>query len=276
MKKSVWVGFIALFLGLLIGSISVWKNERQNIINQSSNRETAPLRAVSIITPHHLLAKGLIEEIFQRIQTENQDVKIERIILLSPNHFNLGNGWFIVSDKNREVENGTISSDNEMINDLVSRRLLYKDNKAFQKEHGIDNILPFIKKYFPDSKIIPVIIKENAPVNKTEVLARYFAEGSQNTLVILSADFAHNFSSAESDVFDKDSILAISNLDFSKINNLKIDCPSGLYLLMKFSEMKNFRKFNLIANLNAQKITNSLNSKENTSYITGFFTKTNK
>jgi len=62
------------------------------------------LKTASFISPHHLVAEKMIDEIFIKIAQENNNAEIERIILISPNHFNLGNGWIIASDKNWETK----------------------------------------------------------------------------------------------------------------------------------------------------------------------------
>ncbi|MEA1962945.1 MAG: CapA family protein, partial [Patescibacteria group bacterium] len=68
----------------------------------------------------------------------------------------------------------------------------------------------------------------------------------------------------------KISIEAIKTFNFNEIYNLDIDSPASIYTLLKFSELSN-AEFNLLNNSNSAILSNKLNLKSTTSYVTGYF-----
>ena len=107
------------------------------------------------IVPHHFLASDLIAKFFKKIESQND---IETIILIGPNHFNVGFYGILASKAHWNTPFGDIGPDLEVIGILAEGGLVQIDEKPFQSEHSISTITPFIKKTFPDAKIVPIII----------------------------------------------------------------------------------------------------------------------
>ena len=111
---------------------------------------------VSGVVPHHLLAKEIIADFFQCISSEE---KIETLILLSPDHFHSGtlndDNTFITLDWKSGSEKEEF--DNIKIDSLLGKKLagenkITLNSSAIIYDHGITNLIPYIKKYFPESK----------------------------------------------------------------------------------------------------------------------------
>lgn len=228
----------------------------------------------SFIVPHHLVAEDLIEEIFAKVAQENRDKKIKRIILISPNHFNAGDGWINVADKKWSIDNDSVVADGVFIKKLKESKLARVDNNAFEREHGVEAQIPFIKKYFPNVPIVPISIKDGFPLKKVEELADFLSKNSSdNSLMILSADFSHYLDKNISDLHDKKAISEIQSFNYENIYNLDMDCVAGLYLLMKFAQAKNCDNFHLVNNSNSSETYKNDFIGENTSYVTGYFSQ---
>ena len=244
----------------------------KNSLVKIFKQEDSSCPIVAFIAPHHLVAVDLIDEIFAKVARANEDIKIERIILISPNHFNMGDGWINVADQNWNPDNGIIEADKETIRKIKELKLGRVDNNSFEKEHGIKNELPFVKKYFPNVPVIPITIRDGFPREKSEELAKFFAESVEgNSLMILSSDFSHYLDKNISNLHDKKAISEINNFNYENIYNLDTDCVSGLYLTMKFAQLKNYNNFQLINNSNSSEIYGHNFIGENTSYVTGYF-----
>jgi poly-gamma-glutamate synthesis protein (capsule biosynthesis protein) len=253
------------------------KSEIIDSQNKSSQNKTAPLEAVSFVSPHHLVAEKIIDDIFAKVAKKDENSLVERIIVVSPNHFNLGSGWAITSDANLDTEQGVIRGDKEFVNMLSNGGLVHKENSAFQREHGIYNLLPYVKKYFPQALIVPLMVRDGFPVDKVDELAKTLAQNSnEKTLLILSADFSHYLEKNISHLHDEQAIDVLSNLDLARSSKLDIDCVPGLQLLMKFSALRGFEKFTLEKNSNSSEVLGQNFIGENTSYVTGYYEKGEK
>ena len=294
--KYLFGKMIIIFLfGFLVGyfvyrhytiqSISGFIVNRQNNHNtnnmRKNNEESVVRRKTSLsvssfITPHHLVADKLIENIFSEVARQNKRQKIDRVILVSPNHFNVGQGEIIVADNSLLGEGNNFRVDKVGLQKLLAIDFVHKDANAFYKEHGIKGLLPFVQKYFPDTAVINLMIKDGTSAEKMKRLARVVSGLEGETLVILSSDFSHYLSSSISRWHDRKAVDIISHFDYPAVYNLETDCTPGLYFLMKFSELQNYKQFVWVNNSNSSKILGGDFVGENTSYVTGYFSKNNK
>jgi len=231
------------------------------------------LRVCSFITPHHLVGNKLIDNIFSEAAEQNKGQKIDRIILVSPNHFNVGQGGVIVADGSLQEKGSIFETDKIMLQELLALDFVQGDKNAFYKEHGIRGLLPFVEKYFPDTKLLNIMVKDGTVSNDMEKLAQSVMGAGGNTLVILSSDFSHYLSRTVSDWHDEKAVDIISNFDYPAVYNLETDCVTGLYFLMKFSELQNYKQFTWVDNSNSSQVYKKDFVGENTSYVTGYFSE---
>jgi len=282
MRKTQILLSIIILIGTLFLFAAYSKKIRgvedvTSIQNKASQTKTTSLEVVSFVSPHHLVAEKIIDDIFSRAAEKNKNVSVERIILVSPNHFNLGSGWAISSDADWDTKQGLVKGDKEFVRALSDNGLVHQENTAFQKEHGIENLLPYVKKYFPEARIVPLMVRDGFPAEKVEALAKTLAEKSDGkTMLVLSADFSHYLEKNISQLHDQQSIDILSSLDFNKSTKADIDCVPGLQLLMKFSALRGFEEFNLEKNSNSSEVLGKNFIGENTSYVTGYYTQGQK
>jgi poly-gamma-glutamate synthesis protein (capsule biosynthesis protein) len=278
MKKTYVISGVAvLILGVIIVGVKIFSSPSipkvaDKISEITVKKETTIQKVVSFVSPHHLVAKDLIEDIFQKVALENGKIIVESIILVSPNHKNAGNGWIAVSGEVRNVENGTVEPNEKLVKFLTDEKLAYRQDEIFHGEHGIENLFPYAKKYFPQAKITSLLIRDEYPDEKAGELAEKLAGYDfGKTILILSADFSHYAGKTVSDFHDQKSISVLANLELEKAKNMDIDCQGGLYLLMKYSMFKNCEQFNLVENSNSSRIYGQDFVSENTSYVTGYY-----
>jgi AmmeMemoRadiSam system protein B len=237
---------------------------------KKNNTEYNPnIRA--IIVNHHLLAGDFIAESFNKIATTLPVT----VLLLSPNHFDAGNGEIITSKANWITPYGKLLPNNELINELVKSNLVSVEEKPFEQEHGISGIIAFVKKSLPNANVVPLIFKNKIKLNS----ALKFAQSYQNivalpnqakTILVGSFDFSHNLTSNAADFHDLKSLSTIENFDFSSIYNLDIDSRPGLAFFLEFLKLQGSQKFTLLENSNSAKLIHK-DTLETTSYITGYY-----
>jgi len=178
------------------------------------------------ILPHHLLVEEYIDDFYKELADDN----VERVILLSPNHFAYGFNHMQTTNQNL----GDTSPDLSLIETLADLGLVAIEPKDFAKEHGVTIHLPYIKEYFPNAGIVPIIFKEDVPQEKLDDLIEALAE-LENTFVLASIDFTHY---AHEDLAMKNDREIIDWLDrsewlkeenlFEKVNFLAQIFASGL------------------------------------------------
>lgn len=116
---------------------------------QSFNFKGQPIAGV---VNHHILANDLIARFFKTLRAVRPD--IETIIILSPDHFSQGRGL-----STHELTYVTLAGDVAVNKPWVLE--LEKigvwdgtDSRAFENEHGIGALAPFIAREFPGVKIV--------------------------------------------------------------------------------------------------------------------------
>lgn len=152
----------------------------------STNKENT---LTGLILPHHLIIKGLIKQQYEKITSSiaNKTNTIERVILISPNHFNYGTHYIQTTDA---LSNTPL--DVETIHELANTTPLSIEPKYYPLEHGIYNHTAFIEQYIPTAKIVPIIIKRGTPQNQLDfLLAGLKKLDLTHTLIIASVDFSH-------------------------------------------------------------------------------------
>ncbi len=224
---------------------------------------------VGMIVPHHLLAADLIAEAFSNLKPEDY----ETVVLISPNHFDIGDSKVISSGYPFDTPYGRLETDSRLFRQLAKGGTVSPNEEVFSREHGILGEVSFIKKYLPDVKVLPLVLKPNLSDHEVDALVDKLIDisRSRRTLVILSADFSHYKTSQEAQADDKRSLIVLSSGDPNKAKNAEIDTKPGLRLIMEYAK-KLGSKFSVLNNSNSAILSGVDDVEETTSYITGYFT----
>jgi len=230
---------------------------------------------VSGVVPHHLLAEEIVEDFFQCISSEE---KIETLILLSPDHFHSGtlndDNAFITLDWKSGSEKEEF--DNIKIDSLLGKKLagenkITLNSSAIIYDHGITNLIPYIKKYFPESKFLPILIPIDITKEQIEHLVKTInTETPAQTIIIASVDFSHYLPSQAADFHDAKSIRVLLNFEEENFKNIEVGCWQALYAARLFAKLRQKEVPRIIAHKNSVDFLN-LELEETTSYFSVVF-----
>ncbi|MEK7589593.1 MAG: AmmeMemoRadiSam system protein B [Patescibacteria group bacterium] len=217
-----------------------------------------------ILVNHHLLAPHLIARALAGVATKNK----QTVVLISPNHFGAGDGFAITTLYPWKTSYGVLTADRKLIKQLV-RAGVTIDPVPFEREHGISNIIPFIKKSVPNARIVPIMIRDTASSQDIDALAKALPP---DALIIGSFDFSHEVTGTVADMQDAKSLAALETFDITAVSKLSLDSRSGLRLLMQYAALRDKRHFVLFGATNSAKILKRPDQSDVTSYIAGYFT----
>lgn len=221
-----------------------------------------------ILVNHHLLAPDLIAETMGTLATTAPVT----VVLISPNHFSSGQGQIISSLYSWDTPYGVLECDCDAIAKLATQSALSIDEHPFKKEHGISGIVSFIKKSLPNTKVIPIIVKDTlSETARIAFVDSLYAALGNNILVIGSFDFSHYLPDAVAQLHDKKSIAVIKNFDYAGLQTTETDSIPGLEITLRYMEKVGALQFHLIANTNSAQILRDPSIAETTSYIDGNF-----
>ena len=242
---------VAFLVFSVCSGILIYKNlprsARQNLVSRLARNKyfqtgakitTDKINVSAGVVPHHLLARNLIDDFFNYISTRE---KPETIVLLSPDHFNaehiIGGRFITIQPETQEFYGMKI--DDPLISNLASNNNIAFNNSSINLDHGITNLMPFIKKYFPEAKIIPFIISSNSTLKETGQFSDSLNSLTPlKTIVIASVDFSHYLSSSAAKFHDIKSIRTLIDFEKENFEKLEVDSWQSLYIARFFA---NFR-----------------------------------
>lgn len=293
-EKLIYLGLFLLLLGLIVGfclgKVISGQEEIRNFhyltITKKSYYDDFFFGAGNcqnnfnpatkgLIVNHHLLAGDLIAQGLCSVATNKKIT----VILLSPNHFDHGNGIAISSLSPWETPYGQLDINKGLIEKFVKTGAVIAEEKPFEEEHGVYNIIPFVKKVLPNAQVVPIIIKDRLTQEEKDKLNKSLVDNiPSDSIVIASLDFSHYLTSDEANIKDKETLLVLSRVDSRGVGELNIrkqpdNVDSKILLeiflaLMAKVEAKNFK---LINHSNSAKLVGDTGLKETTSYIVGSF-----
>jgi MEMO1 family protein len=188
------------------------------------------------IVPHHFLAKELILE-FYNVVFQN-GAEYDSIFVLGPDHYNHSIHPITLTDLPWKTAFGIAVTDPTAVNNLKTITGADLDPEAFAGEHSISLQMDFIHYYFPNAKVIPVLLCSRTPLTLIEKLSSAIHAWMKNhrSLLLVSADFAHNCTVTQAEQYDAISRDIILHNKIGLIPQMHIDCKSCLTTLLLLAQ----------------------------------------
>ena len=115
-----------------------------------------PSTTRAVILPHHLIAATELTKFYRGLARQFQP---KTVILVGPNHYEEGERNIQTCDCAYSTVRGTLKSDPKMIRSLTKAGVAFFNCGPFGKEHSMYNHATFIKTFFPDANVVPIILK---------------------------------------------------------------------------------------------------------------------
>ncbi len=222
------------------------------------------------IVPHHLLAGYIPATLFTTLEKQ----KPSTIVLFGPNHFFTGKAKAITTANDWETFIGKVKNDKDLINKLIADGSLTIDEPAITDEHSIFNLIPFIAKSLPNTKVISFMLRYQTDTTTLEKIATALEKNlPADTVFVASIDFSHYQTLASSNFHDELTQSVVKNFDYDRFNKLEIDSIPSLYLLSKLMEHYGTQKIGYELKNNSANILNNLGLSSGTSYYSPYFIK---
>lgn len=281
----MWRRSAVLFLSFLLAAPYSWPRDRHYsfwsdnpkpfltaIRNSAPSqlRLTAGERIRGGIVTHHFLASGLMVRFFAELASHSSP---KTIILLGPNHHHHGLANISFSSLPWKTPFGELPTDQTLVHAIAAATELPEDQEAFTGEHSVGVLIPFVKYYFPTSRVVPILVDLNAQSYPLHRLRDVISSALRNpdTLLLLSMDFSHNSISSIADQRDSEAQSVISAMDASKTETLHVDCRKGLWLFLESLKKDGYHNVLISEHTNSAQLIHNPNQPDVTSYFTIFF-----
>lgn len=182
----------------------------------------------AIIVPHHLVGADIIAELIKITSGR----PIDTVVVIGPNHENIGREPLASAPVNWQTPEGDLLANVKLAELFLTDNRLQSNQSALEKEHSVGAIMPFIKHYWPQAQVLPIVLSSYAGKAGAEKLSDWLKSRlGKNCLVIFSLDFSHYLTKGEADLKDEETKNLIENFLIDKIyglNNDYVDSPAGL------------------------------------------------
>ncbi|NLT94464.1 MAG: AmmeMemoRadiSam system protein B [Clostridia bacterium] len=245
-------------------------DSRYFIRELSESPEAPGKRIYGAVVPHHLLAYEMIAEVFNHLRDQEPPL----IVLIGPNHNNQGER-IITSTWGWQTPFGTVEPDREAIADLVATSLVKVNNEIFSQEHSMGNLMPFLKYFLPEAKVVPIVFHHDLKKEEGIILSQVFSRlvEEREGIIIASVDFSHYLTNKEAQEKDRETLRIIENRNIAELLKLgddHLDSPGAMMTLLLTMDRLNVRDFRILGHTNSGiLIGNDL--IETTSYFTFVF-----
>lgn len=225
------------------------------------------------IVPHHLLAGRMISDFFKTLAKAQPEI----IVVIAPNHKRIGSRKVHTGGWTWETPFGALYSHTDTVKALINDMDVATDFKLFEEEHSISGLIPYIKHYMPEARIVPVLLHGNYGLENSRKLGAYIQQAvkDKNSVIIASVDFSHYLTVDEADQRDEQTLEAIRSRDFEKISRMTndhLDSPPSVIALLSAMDNAGADKMEVLAHNNSARIAKA-DGNYTTSYFTLIFSK---
>jgi len=166
--------------------------------------------------------------------------KYQKVIVIGPSHFIQFPGMALTESDFFESPLGLVPVD-QTINERLAMDFNFVVNEmAFMKEYSIELQLPFLQKYLPEAKLVPLVLGNK--VNYVDMAAKIAEIIDDQTLIILSTNLSHFLNNEKARKVDQETINAILAKDTDLIlQEGQASALSGLAMLTEIAKAKEWQ-----------------------------------
>ncbi len=178
-------------------------------------KEIQTIMPRAVIVPHAgYIYSGFTANFAYRFLAQT---KSKRIIVIGPSHHHYFKGISGSYYEKYETPCGELEIDSPYLFALAKQFDIGFEPKAHEKEHSTEVQMPFIKHYFPKSKIIELIYSDTTAKNIVPLITALLQ--NKDNVVVISSDLSHFHSLEEANGFDENCLRGVAKLDLNELAN---------------------------------------------------------
>ena len=268
-------------IGIIITDQFFQPDQFQTAIVQVQQNPKLNQLLIGLVVPHHLVASNLIADGFRQLQPAQPDL----IVLLGPNHFQPYQEQIITTVWDWQTRFGEVKTDQIFVRQLLVQpqigQMLIIDNETAANDHALGNLMPFIKYYLPQARVVSFLIPAGMSQVQLDELAQAISqvlsqiEDTFRTAVIVgSIDFSHYLSPVEAAEKDEFTRQVIEKKDWEtllRLNDDYLDSPGAFYLTYWLSQSLGASVIEIFANSNSGLILDRTNISSTSYFEIGFY-----
>lgn len=249
------------------------ENDFKRSIGSVLPYDTEKLQSKGGIVPHHLLADSLIAPFFKSLSVEKPDV----VFIIGPNHKRIGQKQIHTGRWDWQTPFGVLQADDDVISGIIEECEGAEDFELLENDHSVAALIPYVKYYMPEAKVVPLLLHGNLGIKKSKLLAEQIckAAGNKKIVIVGSVDFSHYLPPDRADIMDEITLKAVKEKNFDAINQMgndNLDCPPAIITVLEAMDIAGAKKMKVTGHSNSARIA-GVHSDSTTSHFTIVFLK---
>jgi AmmeMemoRadiSam system protein B len=227
--------------------------------------------ARGLLLPHDWVGGAFITTSLRDLAASR---KVTRVILVGPNHTNAGGGAVLTSDLPWETPFGPAEADQGSVTALAAGGLVRLEPDVLTYEHSVAGIVPAVRRYLPEAKVVPLILRGGLTASEVRRLADALTPlMDDGTVLVAAVDFSHGLPVSDARQRDSETLALLRASDWAPLlrwGNEHLDSPASVAVLMETMGRLGTTRFELRENSNSGEASGDLASPV-TSYVVGYF-----
>ncbi len=169
------------------------------------------------------------------------DKTVKNIFIFAPTHKKTVNNLALCNCDDFETPLGNIPVNKDIQEEIIEKFSCEYSEEAFEEEHAIEVQLPFVKYFYDDIQIIPILVG-NDDVQKTFKIIQHYYPDKENAFVI-STDLSHFLKLEEAMKVD---VLTARMIEDKNIRGFRFEQACGAVPLCALTQFTLENNFSLI------------------------------
>ncbi len=195
--------------------IEKYINHFNQVLEKSNINIDCDFQPRAIISPHagYIYSGFTANVAFTLLK---QKINPTRIIVIGPSHKFGFDGASISLHNDYETPLGNLKIDVQYSQQLEEKYDFLDFMSDVHKEHSTETQMPFIKHYFPDTKVVEIVYSKCDYKDITKIIEEVLKD--DDNFVVISTDLSHFYNLNDAHKLDNICLSGIKNLDLNILN----------------------------------------------------------
>lgn len=192
------------------------------------------------VLPHDASSYRQLTQFYRGLAAANSD--ISTVVVIGPNHYEKGEANVQTALRPFRTVDGVLAADLDLAEQMQLDGVGKIDSGTFVKEHAMTMQVEYIKRFFPQAKLLAIVLKSETTPEEADKLASWLATAlpADKTLVLGSIDFSHYLNKAQADKNDAKTLRQIQTMDVGALPTSDVKCefldsPMALRVIVQYA-----------------------------------------
>lgn len=213
------------------------KESYEELFRMTRATSAEPIREQVIggVVPHHMFVGHEIARLYETLRLQSPSI----VVIIGPNHFSQGRSAIQTTDHGYETPYGTVDIAMDVVRDLEKSGIAQIEPTTFDTEHSISTHVVFIKRTFPQARVVPIVMSAGASGLQTTALAAALDKYlPKDALVLASVDFSHYLPPDVAAFHDDYAEAVMEQFAFEHVRNLEIDSAPSIETFLSYLTLR--------------------------------------